>query len=33
MKKIVLPLAVFVAGLAIAQFFFGVDVEEVLAGG
>ena len=32
MKNLVLPLAVFILGLAIAQIFFGVDVEELAKG-
>jgi len=32
MKKIILPLCVFILGLAVAKFFFGVDVEGLAEG-
>lgn len=32
MKKIVLPLCLFIAGLAVANVFFGVDIKELADG-
>ena len=32
MKKIILPLAVFILGLFVAKQFFGVDVEDLAKG-
>ena len=32
MKKYILPLGLFIAGLAIAHFFFGLDVEGLIEG-
>lgn len=32
MKKFILPLCVFILGMAIAKFFFGVDVEGLAEG-
>jgi len=32
MKKLVLPLTVFVAGLLIAHYMFGVDIPEMFEG-
>jgi len=32
MKKLLLPLTIFVLGLAIADVFFGVDVRELFQG-
>jgi hypothetical protein len=32
MKKLILPLCVFIFGLAVAHFFFGVDVEGLAEG-
>lgn len=32
MKKLILPLIVFVLGLAVAQYFFDIDVEELFKG-
>lgn len=32
MKKIILPVVILILGLAVAQFFFGVDVEGLLEG-
>lgn len=32
MKTIVWPLVLCIIGLAVAQFFFGVDIEELLEG-
>ena len=32
MKKIILPLSAFIIGLAVAQYFFGVDVEGLAEG-
>lgn len=32
MKKIIWPLILLAAGLAVAQFFFGVNVEELAEG-
>jgi hypothetical protein len=32
MKKFVLPICIFIGGLAIAQFFFGLDIEGLIEG-
>ena len=32
MKKIILPLCIVILGLAVAKFFFGVDVEGLTEG-
>lgn len=32
MKKIIPPLCVFILGLAVAKFFFGVDIEGLAEG-
>ena len=32
MKKIILPLCIFSLGLAVAKFFFGVDIEGLAEG-
>ena len=32
MKKLILPLCVFILGMAVAKFFFGVDVEGLAEG-
>ena len=32
MKKIIFPLCIFILGLAVAKFFFGVDVEGLAEG-
>jgi hypothetical protein len=32
MKKVILPLSVFIIGLAVANYFFGVDVEGLAEG-